>query len=159
MKRAPRTNVSNKKQVKSIGMVLGLIFLVTIVALGLYYFYLDDLGIYTGIVLWCCLALVLALFKWGGFCYVEVSVEKGNLDVKYYDLFPVGRKYKRILVPVNKISQLKIARGLFAIGRRLMITRKSRGQQINYPAVGLAAFNRDQINQLEKLFRNNINVR
>ena len=153
MKRTARKNVNNKKQVKSKGMFLGFLFLVVVVALGLYYFYLENRGSYLGLVLWACFGGVIALFKWGGFCYVEVMIEKGNLDVKYYGLFPIGRKYKRILIPTKKISQVKIAPGIFSIGRRLIIIRKSKGQLINYPAVGLAAFNQGQVKKLEQLLR------
>ena len=151
MKRMARNNVNNKNQVKSTGLILGFLLLVVTAALGGYYFLREQQLISLEVTLWLCFVLVGVLFKWGGFCYVEVAIEKNNLDVKYYDLFPIGRKYKRILIPTKKISQAKIAPGFFSIGRRLILTRKSKGQQINYPAVGLAAYNKEQVDKLGKL--------
>jgi len=151
MKRTARKNVNNKKQVKSTGLVLGFLLLVVTAALGGYYFLREQQLIGLEVTLWLSFVLVGVLFKWGGFCYVEVAIEKNNLDVKYYDLFPIGRKYERILIPTKKIGQAKIAPGIFSIGRRLIITRKSKGQQINYPAVGLAAYNKEQVDKLAKL--------
>jgi len=151
MKRTARKNVNNKKQVKSKGLILGFVLMVATAALAGYYFFREQQFLGLEIFLWLSFVLVVALFKWGGFCYVEVEIEKNNLDVKYYNLFPIGRKYERILIPTKKISQVKIAPGILSIGRRLILTRKSKGQQINYPAVGLAAFNKGQVDKLVKL--------
>lgn len=151
MKRTARKNVNNKKQVKSTGLILGFMLLVVTAALAGYYFLREQQLIGLEVTLWLSFALVGVLFRWGGFCYVEVAIENNNLDVKYYNLFPIGRKYERILIPTKRISQAKIAPGIFSIGRRLILTRKSKGQQINYPAVGLAAFNKEQVGKLVKL--------
>ncbi len=153
MKRTAGNNVSNKKQVKSIGLALGFLLLVVTSALASYYFFREQQMLNLEIALWISFVLVVVLFKWGGFCYVEVEIDNTNVDVKYYDLFPIGRKFKRILIPIAKISQVKIAPGLAFIGRRLVITRKSKGHKIAYPAVGLAAFNNDQMNRLVKMIQ------
>jgi len=151
MKRTAKKNVNNRKQVKSTGLILGFMLLVVTAALGGYYFLREQQLLSLEVTLWLSFVLVAVVFKWGGFCYVEIAIEKNNLDVKYYNLFPIGRKYERILIPTKKISQVKIAPGFFSIGRRLILTRKSKGQQINYPAVGLAALNKEQVGKLEKL--------
>ncbi|MCU4175699.1 hypothetical protein [Carboxylicivirga sp. N1Y90] len=139
---------NNKKQVSPVGLLLSFIFLSAVVCIGLYYLILDERIQSLEIGAWIYLLLSGLVFYFGGFCYVEVEASEQRIDVKYYNLFPFGRQYKRILLPVDKIKKIKLAKGIGPIGRRLVISGVVNGRLALFPSVGLGACNAQQIDKL-----------
>ncbi len=144
-------HLNNKKTASGTGMLMALLTVLALGMLVVFYLFLPTDNLVLHISLWVFLVLVLLVFNLGGFCYVDLSTENASLDIKYYNLFPFGRKYKRILLPLTKIETLKITSGLGTIGRKLVVVAKNNGQAAKYPKVGLAACDTAYIIELKAL--------
>lgn len=140
---------NNKKQVSPWGLFLSFLFMVSLALLGSYYIFLETRIQPLEVGLWLFFLASVILFYFGGFCYVDVDLSLQKIDVKYYKLFPFGRQYKRILLPLDKIKSIKIGKGIGPIGRRFIINGVVKGKLALYPSVGLAACSAKQVKELE----------
>lgn len=147
---------NNKNQVGPWGLFLTFLFILALGLLGGYYLMVDVRKQSLELASWGFFLLSGLLFYFGGFCYVDMDLSPQKIDIKFYKLFPLGRQYKRILIPVEKVNKIKLVKGLGPIGRKLVIRGAIKGQQALFPAVGLAACNVKQIKELT-LFIDNFN--
>ena len=141
---------NNKKQVSGWGLFLTLLALVAMGMLGSYYLFVDNRIQSIELSLWAFFIVIALLYTYGGFAYLDVDLTEEKVDVKFYKLIPIGRAYKRIMLPVNKIQSIKVANGIGVIGRRLVVTGRLKGRTALFPSVGLAACNKEQVEQLRK---------
>lgn len=141
---------NNKKQVSGWGVFLTLLALLAVGMLGSYYLLVDNRIQSVELGLWAFFLIVAVLYSFGGFAYVDMDLNDQKVDIKFYKLLPIGRQYKRIMLPVNKVKSIKVKNGLGVIGRRLDVTGRLKGREALFPSVGLAACNKGQIQQLKK---------
>ncbi len=140
---------NNKKQVGSWSLYLALLVLIALGAISVNYLLFDVRNQILDIALWGFLVLSVVLFYFGGFNYVDLALSAEKVDIKYYNLFPFGRQYNRILVPTDKIKKIKMNRGLGVIGRKLAIEGIIQGRHALFPSVGLAACTKQQLQQIQ----------
>lgn len=143
-----KVQFNNKKQVASWGVFLTFLFIAALSLLGGYYLLVEVRQQSIELILWGFFLVTGLVFYFGGFCYVDVDLSPQKIDVKFYKLFPLGRQYKRILLPMEKLKKMKVVGGLGVVGRRLLIEGSLKGRKALFPSVGLAACNRKQIKEI-----------
>ncbi|TAJ10268.1 hypothetical protein DMA11_19210 [Marinilabiliaceae bacterium JC017] len=138
-KKTKNMKLENKKQSFSVAVNFALIIVALIILLAVYY--ITDLITLKGVdyVLWGLLVVVLLLYKFGGFYYLLVEEKKQVLDIKYYGLFPLGRSFKRLSIPVDALDRIEVKEGVGGMFSRLVLYQKSGTGVAKYPAIGLAA--------------------
>ncbi|MBR8537559.1 hypothetical protein KDU71_18460 [Carboxylicivirga sediminis] len=139
----------NKGRAKKVSNVLRIIVMLAIVPIGVNYLWIETTDKMVEMFMWLFLIVIIALYYTGGFCYVEVDVTPAKLDVKYYNLFPFWREYKRIVIPVERIKYVKVRRGLGRFGAGLLICGRIKGRLAMFPSVGLSACSQKQIEELK----------
>nr|WP_319401443.1 hypothetical protein [uncultured Carboxylicivirga sp.] len=147
------TIFNNKKQVGSRSIWLTLLVLIALGLVAGYYLLVDNRDTNWEFGLWAFLVVTLLFFYFGGFYYVEANLTAEKIDIKYYNLFPFGRQYKRILVPTDKVKKIKVKNGLGNLGRKLVIEGVIQGRYALFPSVGLSACNKEQIQELRKFIK------
>lgn len=147
---------NNKNQVGSWSLYLALLVLIALGAVAANYLLIEVRNQTLDISLWGFLVFSVVLFYFGGFNYVDIALSAEKVDVKFYNLFPLGRQYNRILVPTEKIKKIKVNKGLGIIGRKLKIEGTIQGRHALFPSVGLAACTRQQLQQIQ-LFIDTLN--
>nr|WP_321405548.1 hypothetical protein [uncultured Carboxylicivirga sp.] len=141
---------NNKKQVGLRGMILALMVLIALGLVAGNYLIIEPRNITLELILWGVLLVAIAVYYFGGFYYVDVELTAEKIDIKFYRLFPFGRQYKRILIPVEKVKKIKLSKGLGGLGRSLKIEGSIQGRHAIFPSVGIAACDKTQINELKK---------
>lgn len=147
----------NKEKAKRLSTVLRILVLLAIVPIGINYLWLETSDKMIEMLIWLFLILVIVLYYLGGFCYVEVEGNERLLDVKYYNLFPFWREYKRIVLPHERIKYVKVRRGIGVLGSGLIICGRVKGRIAMFPTVGLSACNKKDI-ELLKSYANQIST-
>ncbi len=140
---------SNKSRIKPIGLFLSFLLMLAIAGLASFYLWFSYLNKSIEVSLWLYFIFIATFFYFGGFCYVEVDLSLARLDIKYYNLFPLWRQYKRILLPVDKLKSLKVRSGLGFVGVSLVICGRIKGRLATFPTVGLSACSKQQKNELK----------
>lgn len=139
----------NKKRAKEVSTVLRIIVMLAIVPIGVNYLWIETTDKMIEMVMWLFLIVIIALYYMGGFCYIELEATAAKLDVKYYNLFPFWREYKRIVIPVERIRYVKVRKGLGSFGAGLLICGRIKGRIAMFPTVGLSACGQKQIQELK----------
>ncbi|MBK3517649.1 hypothetical protein [Carboxylicivirga marina] len=140
----------NKNRAKRISTTLRIIVMIAIVAIGANYLWFETRDKTIEMLLWIFLIAIVVLYYIGGFCYVEVEGDQSKLDVKYYNLFPFWREYKRIMIPVDRIKYVKVRGGLGIVGAGLLICGRIKGRIAMFPTVGLSAVDKKQLIELRR---------
>ncbi len=145
-------HIDNKKQATHINVVFSLIIITLFVILGAHYLMgtvSDENIIYT---LWTVLIFVLLLFRYGGYEFVMVDFNDDEIDIKYYRIFPVGRKYNRVVIPNDLLGFYKIQKGIGPVFSSLVLFQNRGGEMAQYPPIGLAAVNPEMQKKLNEQF-------
>ncbi len=142
-------SIANQSRAKVMGVVLTLACLVSMVLLAVYHMYFDRHSTTLALSLWGVMLGLIVLFYAGGFYFVDVKVDNVSVDIKYYSLFPIGREYKRILLPLTKIKRIKVTNGIGALGAKLVVYAKANGFETKYPSVALSACSLSQIKAIK----------
>ncbi len=81
---------------------------------------------------------VAFIFGFGGFFYVEMSVESNRfLNVRYFNLSPIGRNYKAFKIELSKFHNYEInKKGRFYF---IKFYEKSDRGIAKYPTIGMTA--------------------
>jgi len=141
---------NNKNRVKPIGLLLSFLLMLAVAGLASYYLWFNHLNKTIEASLWMYFVFISTFFYFGGFCYVEVEISSKTFDVKYYNLFPFWRQYKRILLPLDKVKHIKVRSGLCFVGSGILISGRIKGRLATYPTVGLSACTAKQRKQLKQ---------
>jgi hypothetical protein len=148
-------HIDNKRQATQINIIFSLIIITIFVILGAHYLLgtvTDENMIYS---LWSALIVILLLFRYGGFEFVMVDFNEDEIDIKYYRIFPFGRKYNRIVIPNELLGYFKIQKGIGPLFSSLILFQNRNGEMAQYPPVGLAAVSNDMqkkiLEQLNKI--------
>ena len=94
------------------------------------------------------LIIITLLYGIGGFYYVDINVDNSVLNLKNYNLFPLGRKYKMYRIPINRLSNVKVKKYLGGLFSFINIYERSKKGESKYPAVGISAMTASQRKQL-----------
>ncbi|WP_430813246.1 hypothetical protein [Carboxylicivirga sp. RSCT41] len=140
----------NKEKARKVSTFLRILVMLTIVPIAVNYLWIETNDKMVEMILWLFLIVVVVLYYIGGFCYVEVECNASKLDVKYYNLFPFWREYKRIIIPVERIKYVKVKNGLGILGSGLLICGRIKGRIAVFPRVGLSAVGKAHIEELRK---------
>jgi hypothetical protein len=141
-------HIDNKKQVAQINIIFSLIIITILLFLGAHYL----LGIFTDedmiFSLWTALIVVVFLFRYGGFDFVMIDFGDDEIDIKYYRVFPFGRKFNRIVIPNELLGYFKIQKGAGPLFSSLILFQNRSGEMAQYPPIGMAAVNNDMQKKL-----------
>lgn len=141
---------NNKQSVKKVSTILHILMMLAIVPIGLYYLSYQGHNKMLEMGIWLVLIVVVVLYYIGGYCYVDVEITKAKVDIKFYNLFPFWREYRRIVLPIEKLKYIKVRSGLGFIGASLLVCGRIKGRLAMFPTVGLSACSQQQINELKK---------
>lgn len=140
----------NKDKAKKVSTFLRIIVMLAIVPIAVNYLWIETNNKMIEMALWLFLIVIIVLYYIGGFCYVEVEANELKLDVKYYNLFPFWREYKRIVIPVERIKYVKVRKGIGILGVGLLICGRIKGRLAVFPRVGLSAVDKINVEELRK---------
>ncbi|WP_439184022.1 hypothetical protein [Carboxylicivirga taeanensis] len=140
---------NNRTRAKKYSTVLRIIVMLAILPIGLNYLWIETSDKFVEMAIWLFLIFIIAMYYLSGFCYVEAEATPQKLDVKYYNLFPFWREYKRIVIPVERIKYVKVRGGLGSFGAGLLICGRIKGRIAMFPTVGLSACSKKQIQELK----------
>jgi hypothetical protein len=148
--------ISNQKQSAKALMVFSSVWVGLIIIFALSFFDLFGSPLWIRILLAAIIGMAAVFFYMGGYYYIQIEVnDNKNLIVKYYNLFPVGRKFKAFKVPLKQFHHHEIRHGADGITFWLVLFQSMQGGIAKYPAVGLSAAGksgREEIGEfLEKL--------
>ncbi|WP_462319172.1 hypothetical protein [Marinilabilia sp.] len=95
------------------------------------------------------IGLAALLFYLGGYHYIQLEVQNNQeLMVKYYNLFPVGRKFQAFKIPLKNLHHHEIRYGAGGMTSWLIVFQKMQGGLAKYPAVGLSAMSKKGRNEI-----------
>ena len=145
-------HIDNKKQVAHISIVFTLVIITLFVMLGAHYLMGSIKNENTVYLLWIGLIIVLFLFRNGGFEFVMADFNVEEIDIKYYRIFPFGRKYNRIVIPNEMLGYYKIQKGVGPLFSNLILFQNKSGEMAQYPPIGMAAVNSEMQKKLIEQF-------
>jgi hypothetical protein len=149
--------IDNKKQVGLLSLLFPLSIVALFIALAMFYFsdFITSKDVAIG--LWIILAIVVILYRFAGFEFVSITFQDNKIDLKYYRLFPAGRKYNRVLIPFDALGKYEIQNGFGGLFSKLILYQKTKGTLAKYPGVGIAALPHRAQKQLMQQFTRILN--
>ncbi len=131
--------LSNQKEASSIGLFYsGAIILIAILLMTAYFGNIILLLNYTPL-LWSTLVVLMLLYRFAGYHYMSIEISNREADIKYYRIFPIGRKYKRIKIKGEQLHRIKVNNGILGIGANLKLDVNTSKGRARYPFIGLSA--------------------
>jgi len=100
-------------------------------------------------------ALIVAIaivFAMGGFHYVEIETDSDLLRVKYFNLFPIGRDYKRLQVQWSRYHGHELRRSFLGMVTFLHLYEQTARGVARYPAFGLSAMKKSEREAIVQFF-------
>ena len=137
--------MNNKKTAQIALAILGLSWLILFSVLTSSFFFDFEYIIIFQVSIGFLLIILTVIFSCGGYNYLEIKTEdKLNLTVKYYNLFPVGRKFKVLKISVNRIEKFEVKQYFFRMLSFIVIYELSRKGMSRYPKIGISAMKKSQ---------------
>lgn len=87
-------------------------------------------------------AMLVALFRFGGYHFMEIDLTSHEADLKYYRIFPFGRTYRRIKIKGNQLRTIHLHQGWLGFGANLRLEVHTPKGNARYPFIGLGAVSR-----------------
>ncbi len=143
--------ITNKKESSRSLMIFSLSWVILIVAFAATFFISGPLPSWVRPVLIIALVLVLIIFYTGGFFFIRAEKKESVLEIKYYNLFPVGRKFQAMQVPLKQFHHYEIKESFGGWFRWMILFQEMRGGIAKFPRVGLSAVGRSTLKELEEL--------
>ncbi len=136
--------ISNQKQSARALMIFSAVWAGLVIIFALSFFELFSSPLWMRLVLAGIIGLAALFFYFGGFNYIRIEVEKNkDLVIKYYNLFPVGRKFKAFKIPLQNFHHHEIIYGPGGFTSELILFQRMQGGIAKYPPVGLSAAGTD----------------
>ncbi len=136
--------ISNQKQSTRALMIFSAVWAGLVIVFALSFFELFSSPLWMRLVLAGIIGLAALFFYVGGYNYVRIEVDKNkDLMVKYYNLFPVGRKFKAFKIPLKNFHHHEIVYDLGGLTSKLILFQRMQGGIAKYPPVGLSAAGKD----------------
>jgi hypothetical protein len=146
--------ISNQKQSSRSLLIFSGTWMVLVIILALAFLEVFESPLWVRLGLVIVTGLVPLYFYLGGFYYISVEVESNrNLMVKYYNLFPVGRRFQAFRIPLKQLDHHEIQTKAGGLLRQLVFFQKMQGGIAKYPPLGLSAVDfqgRKEINDFLK---------
>ncbi|MGM0375478.1 MAG: hypothetical protein ACQEQ0_01760, partial [Bacteroidota bacterium] len=137
------TMVSNQKQSSRALLVFSGIWMVLVIIFALSFFGLFESSMWVRAGLIGLIGLVALWFYLGGYYYISLEIENNrDLMVKYYNLFPMGRRFQAFRIPLKQYHHHEIKTEAGGLKRQLILYQKMQGGIAKYPPVGLSAMDR-----------------
>ncbi len=143
--------VTNSKQSSRWLMVFSLSWILLITAFALTFFDFIETPLWFKVGLAVLLALTALGFYLGGFHFFKAEINKGVFEIKYYNLFPVGRKFQTIRIPQKQYHHYEIKQQLGGFFQWVILYQQMQGGVAKYPPVGLSASGKSVHLALEKM--------
>ncbi|PWD99954.1 hypothetical protein [Marinilabilia rubra] len=148
--------ISNQKESTRTLLTFSGIWAGLVIIFALSFLELFPSPIWMRIVLACIIGLAALFFYLGGYHYIQLEVKDNkDLMVKYYNLFPVGRKFRAFQIPIKNLHHHEVKYGAGGFTSWLIIFQRMQGGLAKYPAVGLSAMSnkgrQEMIKYLSKL--------
>ena len=138
--------MNNKTASGRISTIFSITWLMIAIIIAFSLFFDFGFGYMIPIVLGVLLILLILFYVIGGFCYIEVEVKNSSLYIKYYNLFPIRRKYEMCQIPLNHLSDIKVKK--YALSSFLHIYEKTKKGVARYPSIGISAMSISQRKQM-----------
>ncbi|MFO7862493.1 MAG: hypothetical protein R6U85_00695 [Salinivirgaceae bacterium] len=140
-------NRSNAQRIKLVFFALPFLFVFTVGPLIIF-------DISSGFEIIVTLAVVIALLyialNFLDFNYLNISIDKKKLHIKYFGLAPLNKEYKRFQIKAAEVYGYEIKPSFFGLKKMLVVFRKDRGELFKYPPVNINALNKRDTEQLIK---------
>lgn len=95
--------------------------------------------------------LLPVIFAKGGFYYIEIANSKGNLLIRYFNLFPIGRKYKALQIPLERYSHYEIKGSMGVLFSFLYVYEDTARGLARYQPIGLTALRSEEKENLRNI--------
>jgi len=111
-----------------------------VILFALSFFDLFESPLWMRLALAAIIGLVALFFYLGGYYYILIEVNNNkDLMIKYYNLFPAGRKFKAFKIPLQQFHHHEIQHKTGGLTTWLVLYQKMQGGIAKYPPVGLSA--------------------
>ncbi len=100
-----------------------------------------DIPVAAQIALGALVVLIAVFFASGGYHYIEIESEKDLFRIKYFNLFPMGREYKSVQIPLSRYRKHEVKRSFNGLFHHLYLFEQTRGGLARYPSIGFSALN------------------
>lgn len=131
--------LTNQKRASSIAMLFTVIIIILSVLLMIAYF--GNIAALMGYTtaMWVALMLAIAMYRLGGYHFMDIEINNREADIKYYRIFPVGRTYKRVKIKGEQLHKIKIHNGFLGFAANLQLFVNTGKGRAKYPFIGLGA--------------------
>ncbi len=100
------------------------------------------------------LIIVIAIvFARGGFHYIEIDTEDDLFRIKHFNLFPMGREYKRIQIEWARYHSFEVRELMGGLFKFLYVYEQTARGVARYPAVGLSALKKNEQESILNFFK------
>ncbi len=131
--------LTNQKEATTIGLIFsGGVILTAILLMTVYFGALESLQS-TIPLLWSLLIVLILLYRFAGYHFMNIEINNHEADIKYYRIFPIGRKYKRVKIKGQQLHNVKVHNGILGIGANLQLDVNTSKGRARYPFIGLGA--------------------
>ncbi len=125
-----------------------------LIIFALSFFELFESPLWMRVVLAVFIGLAALYFYLGGHYFIRIEVKNNkDLMVKYYNLFPVGRKFKAFQIPLRQFHHHEIKYSAGGLTSWLILYQRAPGGLAKYPAVGLSAAGKSGREEISKFLR------
>lgn len=146
--------ISNQKHSSKVLLTFSGVWAGLVIIFALSFFDLFESPIWMRLVLAAIIGLVALFFYLGGYYFVQIEVKNNkDLMIKYYNLFPAGRKFKAFQIPLNQFHHHEITYKTGGTTCWLELFQRMQGGIAKYPAVGLSAVNNEGRKEISKFLK------
>ena len=143
--------ISNKKQSARALLTFSGVWAVLIILFTLSFLDLFTSPLWLRLSLGVIIGLVALFFYLGGYHYIQIEIKDNKeITVKYYNLFPLGRKFQVFKIPIQHLHHHEIQFGSGGLTCWLILFQKMQGGIAKYPAVGLSALDKNKRQEIEQ---------
>jgi len=135
--------ISNQKASARALMTFSGVWVGLVIIFALSFLELFPSPVWMRIALACIIGLAALFFYLGGYHYLQLEVKDNKeLMVRYYNLFPVGRKFRAFKIPLQQFHHYELKNGAGGATTWLTLFQKMKGGVAKYPPVGFSAIDR-----------------
>ncbi len=87
-----------------------------------------------------------------------LSDESGKITLRYLTLGPFGSKRRSIEIPVKDFLNYQIITSMYGYKKDIILFRHTPKGTAKYPPVSISAFNKQEIMEVEKMLKKQINL-
>jgi hypothetical protein len=125
-----------------------------VIVLALSFFDLFEFPRWMQVALAGIIAGIALFFRMGGYYFIQVEVkEDKELMVKYYNLFPAGRKFRAFKIPLQQLHHHEIEYKTGSLTSWLILYQKMQGGIAKFPPVGLSAATKKERRKIDEFLK------